>query len=149
MTKLKNKIRNIPPLPNKIKKKTSPIKIILTIPFIISMFIGLYFTLKQIYPYINAVKINKIIGKKISTTECNTLEYIIINIDKTYSMKITDENCNINELNGNIIIKNNIIYFQYEETINNKIIKKEKQGIIDKNYNILINNNTFMSEKNE
>lgn len=154
MTTLKNEIKIIPPLPNKIKKKISPIKILITLILIIIFFIAIYFIYNTVTPYINAIKINKIIGKKTFITECNTKDYIIINLDKSYSMKLTNDDCETTNYEGNIIIKNNEIYFKYKETINKnnkeKTINKKIKGTIDtKNYNIIINNNEFESEKNE
>ena len=61
-----------------------------------------------------ATNINKITGKKINITECNTKDYIIINKDKTYSMNLTNNNCISNYYEGTIIIKNNEIIFTKE-----------------------------------
>ena len=151
MTKLKSKIKVIQPLPNKIKKKASPLKIVFILFLIIALFISIYLTYKTILPYINAVNINKIVDKKTFLTDCNTKDYIIISKDKSYSMQLTDNNCNKKNYEGTIKIKDNEITFIYEEnTTKNNIIKKQKKGIIDiNNFNIIIDNKTFESDKNE
>lgn len=138
MTKLKNKIKIIESLPKEKKQKKSIVSILIKIILIISMLISTYFVYKILSPYIFATNINKIIGKKTSITNCNTKDYIIINKDKSYTMSLTDNNCKQNYYEGDIIIKKNEIKF-------NKNIK----GLIDNNYNIIINNNIFESDKNE
>lgn len=152
MTTLKNKIKIISPLPNKIIKKESPKKIIAIISIVIIAFISISILICNILlPYFNAVKIDKINGKKISITECNTKDFLIINLNYSYSMQLTNNECEKNFYEGDLIIKNNKIIFNYKETINNKTIKKTITGIIDinNNYNIIINNTEFESEKNE
>ena len=137
MKKLKPKIKiipSLPPIPNETKKTH---KIIITILIILIIIILLYITYLIITPYINSVNINKIAGKKIHITNCNTKDYIIIGKDKSYSMKLTNDNCISKNYEGNLIIKNNEIIF-------NDNIK----GIIDNNYNIIINNNKFERENN-
>jgi len=135
MRKLKKKIKIIESLPPSIKNKKNWSNILLIIPIILIITLSIYLLL----PYINAVNIDKILGKKIATTNCNTKDYIIINKDKTYSMELTDNKCNTNYYEGKLKIKNNQIIF-------NKNIK----GIIDNNYNIKINNLKFEREiKNE
>lgn len=138
MIKLKSKIKIIESLPPEEKKKTSITTIIFSMILIIILMISIYLGIKTVLPYINAIKVEKIIGKKTSITECNTKDYVIIEKDKQYTMNITDNNCITNYYEGNIIIKNNEIIF-------NKNIK----GTIDNNYNIIINNNIFESDKNE
>ena len=141
MTTLKSKIKVIPPLPNTINKKNKLKKIIATIITIILITIISYITYIQLLPYINAINIKNIIGKKIYITDCNTKDYIIINSNKTYSLKITDNNCNQNTYEGTIIIKYNEITFKNDT--------KNIIGLIDSNYNIIINNNKYESDKNE
>lgn len=138
MTTLKSKIKTIDSLPYTEKKKNNPIKLLLILIILMLITLVIYITYTQLLPYINAVNINKITGKKINITECNTKDYIIINKDKSYTMNLTDNNCNTNYYEGNIIIKNNKI------TFNNNI-----SGTIDNNYNIIINNNIFESDTNE
>lgn len=138
MTTLKSKIRKIDSLPYIEKRKTNPIKTLIIIIIIILITLVIYLIYAKIFPYINAVNINKIAGKKINITECNTKDYVIINKDKSYSMSLTDINCNTNYYEGNVIIKNNTIIF-----------KTNIIGKIDNNYNIIIKNNIFESEKNE
>lgn len=138
MVTLKRKIKVIDSLPPEEKKKTS-VSTIITILVLIIIVIALFFiAYKNLLPYINAVNINKIVGKKINITECNTKDYIIISHDKSYSLSLTNENCETKHYEGTIIIKNNEINFD------NNI-----KGIIDNNYNIIINNNLFESDKNE
>lgn len=136
MVQLKNKIKIINSMPSdKEKKKSSIIPLIILIIILIGTSITFYqFGL----PYIKAIKIDKVMGKKVCITECNTKDYIIINKDKSYSMNLTDKNCETNYFEGNLTIKNNEIFF------NKNIV-----GIIDDNYNIIINNNLFKSDKNE
>lgn len=138
MTTLKSKIKKIDSLPYIEKRKTNPIKTLTIIIVIILITLVIYLICTKILPYINAVNINKITGKKINITECNTKDYVIINKDKSYSMSLTDINCNTNYYEGNVLIKNNTIIF-----------KTNIIGKIDNNYNIIINNSIFESEKNE
>ena len=154
MTNLKRKIKTIPSLPNKLKKKKPFIKVLNLTISILALGSGLFIGIKLLLPYINAVKIEKIEGKKISYTKCNTKDYVIINKDKSFNMQLTDSNCKKIYYEGNISIKNNVIYFKYNESIikdnKEKNIEKEKKGIIDTtNYNISINNNIFVSDINE
>lgn len=138
MVKLKKKIKVVDSLPIEKKKKFSIISILTTIIFISIFGIILYFSYIKITPYINAISIEKISGKKINITKCNTKDYIIINKDKSYSILLTNKSCVQKHYEGNVIIKNNKIIF------NNKI-----KGLIDNNYDIIINNNLFVSDKNE
>ena len=138
MVTLKKKIKVIESLPPEDNKKTSTGKIITTFITIIILGILVLITYKILTPYLNAVNINKITGKKINITECNIKDYIIISPDKSYSLSLTNENCETKHYEGTIIIKNNEINFD------NNI-----KGIIDNNYNIVINNKLFESEKNE
>ena len=138
MTTLKQKIKTVDSLPYVEKKKNNPIKILIIIVIILLVTLVIYLTYNELLPYINATNINKITGKKINITECNTKDYIIINKDKSYTMNITNDNCEKEYYEGNITIKNNNVIFS------NEII-----GKIDNNYNIIINNKIFESEKNE
>lgn len=138
MTTLKRKIKIIESLPTKKKEKKSIISILASIIITLVIFTVCFIIYKQLLPYIFATNINKITGKKINITECNTKDYIIINKDKSYTMTITNHNCKQTHYEGDITIKNNEIIF-------NKNIK----GLIDNNYNIIINNNIFESDKNE
>lgn len=135
MVKLKKRIITKESLPE--EKKIIPITTII-ISILIILIIGVIFTFSiiKLLPYINAVDINKITGKKIHITECNTRDYIIISADKTYSISITNNLCETKKFEGDITIKNNEIIF-------NDNIK----GYIDNNYNIIINNNIFESDK--
>lgn len=138
MTTLKQKIKTVDSLPYVEKKKNNPIKIFIIIVIILLVTLVIYIIYTKLLPYINATNINKITGKKINITECNTKDYIIINKDKSYTMSITNNNCEKEYYEGNITIKNNNVIFS------NDII-----GKIDNNYNIIINNKIFESEKNE
>jgi len=138
MKKLKAKIKIIPSLPPTHNETKKINKIIIKILIILIIIILLYITYLSITPYINSVNINEITGKKIHITNCNTKDYIIIGKDKSYSMKLTNNDCISKNYEGNIIIKNNEIIF-------NDNIK----GIIDNNYNIIINNNIFERENND
>ena len=138
MVKLKKKIKVIESLPPEDNNKISISKIIAnfitTIIFGILIFVGY----KLLTPYFNAVDINKILGKRININECNIKDYIIISSDKSYSLSLTNNSCETKHYEGTIIIKNNEINFD------NNI-----KGIIDNNYNIIINNKLFESDKNE
>ena len=138
MTTLKSKIKTVDSLPYIEKKKTNTLKIIIILVIILLITLVIYLTYNELLPYFNAVNINKIVGKKTNITECNTKDYIIINKDKSYTMNITNDNCEKEYYEGNITIKSNNIIF------NNNIT-----GKIDNNYNIIINNKIFESEKNE
>ncbi len=138
MTTLKSKIKTVDSLPYVEKKKTKPLKILIILVIILLITLVIYLTYNELLPYINAVNINKIVGKKTSITECNTKDYIIINKDKSYTMSLTDNNCTTNYYEGNISIKNNTITFT-----------KSIKGTINNNYNIIINNNVFEDDKNE
>jgi len=138
MGKLKRKIKIIDSLPQSKKEKFSIISFLYVMLFIILILIILYSSYIKLIPYINAIDINKISGKKINITECNTKDYIIINKDKSYSLLLTDKECNQKHYEGNVIIKKNIVVFN-----------KNIEGLIDNNYNIVINNNVFESDKNE
>lgn len=154
MTKLKRKIRTIaslPPSPEDKEKKTNTI---ITFILIILLAIGGYFIYQKLSPYIFAVEVNKITGKKVNITKCNTKDYIIISKDKSYSMSLTNDSCKQEHFEGNLYTKNNTIIFEYEiekETNkkDNDIITKKITGLIDQNYNIIINDNLFEEEKNE
>lgn len=138
MTTLKSKIITVDSLPYVEKKKNNPLKILIILVIILIITLVIYLIYNRLLPYINAVNINKITGKKTNITECNTKDYIIINKDKSYTMSLTDNNCNTNYYEGNITIKSNNVIF------NNSIT-----GKIDNNYNIIIDNNIFEDDKNE
>ena len=138
MVTLKKRIKTIDSLPKENKKKISIINILITLISLITLFVLIVLLYKNYLPYINATDINKITGKKTYITECNTKDYIIIGKDKSYSISITNDNCETNHYEGNITIKNNEIIFT-----------KDIKGIIDNNYNIIINNKIFESDKNE
>lgn len=138
MTTLKSKIKTVDSLPHVEKKKTNPLKILIILVIILLITLVIYLTYNELFQYINAININKIVGKKTNITECNTKDYIIINKDKTYTMNITNDNCEKEYYEGNITIKNNNVIFNNDIT-----------GKIDNNYNIIINNKIFESEKNE
>ena len=138
MTTLKKKIKMISSLPPEKKEKKSITTILLYVIIILIILTSCYFIYKELIPYIFKTDINKITGKKINITECNTKDYIIINKDKSYTMKLTDKNCNQTNYEGDIKIKSNKIIFN--NTIN---------GLIDNNNNIIINNNIFESDNNE
>jgi len=138
MVKLKRKIKIVDSLPLEKKKKFSIVSILSTIIILLMIYTIIYFCYIKITPYINAVDIKKIAGKKTNITECNTKDYIIINKDKSYSLLLTDNKCNQKHYEGNVIIKNNNIIFN-----------KNIEGLVDNNYNIVINNNVFESDKNE
>lgn len=138
MTTLKSKIKTVDSLPYIEKKKTNPLKILIILVIILLITLVIYLTYNELSPYFNAVNINKIVGKKTNITKCNTKDYVIINKDKSYTMNITNDNCEKEYYEGNITIKSNNIIF------NNNIT-----GKIDNNYNIIINNKIFESEKNE
>ena len=137
MVTLKNKIKIIESLPPEEKKTsiTKLINILLIIIIVMLLFLAIY---KYLKPYINAVNIDKIVGKKINITKCNTKDYIIIGNDKTYSLSLTNEDCKTQYYEGILNIKNNEITF-----------KNNIKGLIDNNYNIIINNNLFESDNNE
>lgn len=138
MVTLKNKIKVINSLPPDNKKKTSLSTIITTLILIIIIASLIFITYKNLLPYINAVNINKISGKKINITECNTKDYIIITKDKSYSLSLTNNNCETGYYEGTLKIKNNQI-----------ILENNIKGTIDNNYNIIINNKLFESDNNE
>lgn len=138
MVKLKNKIKVVESLPHEDNKHKTLNKIITIIIIVIILIITCYITYIKLLPYINATDINKIVGKKINISDCNIKDYIIIGKDKSYSMSITNSECKTNHYEGTITIKNNKVIF------NDKIT-----GLIDNNYNIIINNNIFESDKNE
>lgn len=138
MTTLKSKIIRVDSLPYVEKKKTNPLKILIILVIILLITLVIFLIYNRSLPYINAVNIDKITGKKTNITECNTKDYIIINKDKSYTMSLTDNNCNTNYYEGNITIKSNNVIF------NNSIT-----GKIDNNYNIIIDNKIFESDKNE
>lgn len=135
MAKLKNKIKIINSLPPEKKEKVSITSIIIILIIVIILLLTGYFVYQNILPYINATNINKIKGKKINITECNTKDYIIINEDRSYTMSLTNNNCEIKYYEGNITIINNEITFD-----------KTLKGIIDSNYNIVINDSIFKNE---
>lgn len=139
MVKLKNKIRVIDSLPPEKKNKFSILKLLGILIFLVCIFLSGLFAYKSITPYLNAIDIKYIVGKKVYLSECNTKDYVIIGKDKSYSMTITDEKCNIKNLDGDIVIKDNKVFFD-----------KYLVGMIDNNYNIIINGNLFVTEtKNE
>lgn len=152
MTILKSKIKiiaSLPPSPNDKDKKSNTI---IAIILIILLAVGGYFIYQKLSPYIFAVNVNKITGKKINITKCNTKDYIIISKDKSYTMSLTNESCIQENYEGNLYTKDKSIIFKYEiEKETNKkendIITKKIIGLIDENYNIIINNNLFEEEK--
>ena len=138
MTTLKKKIKPIDSLPP-LKKERKSITTILSYTIITLVILtSCYFIYKELIPYIFATDINKITGKKINITECNTKDYIIINKDKSYTMKLTDTNCKQTNYEGDIKIKSNKIIFN-----------KNITGLTDNNNNIIVNNNLFESDNNE
>ena len=134
MVKLKRRIKKIDSLPPKKKNFSIDKLIFILITIIILMFSG-YITYVKLLPYINSVNINRIKGKKVYYSDCNTKDYVIINKDKSYSLSITDDECNTKYYEGNVIIK-------YREITFNKILK----GLINDDYNIIINDKTFEAE---
>ena len=136
--KLKSKIKVIDSLPPNEKGKKSVIPLLIFTTITIVILISGYLIYTELIPYIFATDINKITGKKINITNCNTRDYIIINDDKTYSLSLTNENCEQKIYEGNLKIKNNKI-----------ILNKNITGLIDNKYNIIINNKLFESDKNE
>lgn len=135
MTTLKKKIKIIPSLPENKENKKSNSQMLITIIIFILLLSGGYLVYINLLPYINAININNITGKKIFINDCNTKDYIIISSDKSYSIQLTNENCEAKHYEGSLKIKNNEIIF------NNDI-----KGIIDSEYNIIINDNKFESE---
>ena len=131
MVHLKSKIRVINSLPDEKKEFSIDKLIIILITIIIIMFLS-YLTYVKMLPYINSININEINGKKVYFNECNTKDYIIINKDKSFTMSITNDNCESDYYEGNITIKYNEIIFNDLYT-----------GIIDNDYNIIINNHKF------
>ena len=138
MVILKKKIKIINSLPDEKKKKVSIISILFITIISIILLVGGYYIYDYIFPYINSINVNKIAGKKVNYSKCNTKDYIIIEKDKSFTMSLTDINCKTEYFEGDLLIKNNQIIF------NNKIT-----GIINSDYNIIINNELFESEKNE
>ena len=138
MTKLKKKIKVINSLPSEQKEKKSIISILIVLIITLTIITCAYLVYTELIPYIYATDIEKIIGKKTNITDCNTKDYLIINDDKTYTLSLTNENCEQELYKGNIKIKNNNIIFN-----------KNLIGIIDNKYNIIINDNLFESDKNE
>ena len=136
MVKLKRKIVMIDSSIEEKKIKVLPIlgTILITI---ILLIIG-YIIYKNIKPYMTAVKIDNVAGKKTFVTKCNNKDYIIIGKDKSYTMSLTNDNCEKNYYEGTVIIKENKILFNEQIT-----------GIIDNDYNILINNTIFKKDNNE
>ena len=135
MTTLKTKIKRINSLPPEIKEKKSFIDIFIPLVFIFVLLSIGYFLYKELLPYFNAIDIKKISGKKTYISECNTKNHVIIGNDKTYSLEISDEECNTKNYEGNLKIKNNEIIFD-----------NNMKGYIDNNYNIKINDKLFKSE---
>ena len=114
--------------------------------------IGGYFIYQKLSPYIYAVKISKIAGKKTNITKCNTKDYVIINKDKSYTMSLTNETCEQTHYEGDLYTKDRSVIFEYivEKDTNKAEKEKVKQtiiGTIDQNYDIIINNNLFKGEK--
>ncbi len=135
MPKIKNKIKVVDSLPVESNKKNYLKTILIALSFIIILSLIVFIVYRKFSPYINAIDVKEISGKKIFITECNTKDYIIISEDKSYTLQLTDENCNILNFEGNIVIKNNIIFFD-----------KNLTGTIDKDYNIIINDNIFKND---
>lgn len=153
MTKLKKRIRTIASLPPSLEDKEKKSNTIIGFILIILLSLGGYFIYQKLSPYIFAVKINKITGKKVYITDCNTKDYIIISKDKSYSMALTNDSCKQEHFEGNLYIKDKNVIFKYEVEIetnkkDNEIATKKIVGQIDENYNIIINNNKFEEEKN-
>lgn len=138
MVKLKSKIKTVESLPPTTKKKIGIITILTYLIITLIILVVGYIIYINIFPYINAININDINGKKINITKCNTKDYVIIGKDKSYSLSITNDDCITKYYEGTVILKNNEIIFN-----------KNLKGIVDKNYNIIINNNIFESDKNE
>ena len=132
---LKTKIKVVDSLPPVEKKKFSIIKFLITLIVLLIIGIGIYFLFNSLIPYIKAVKIDKIEGKRIYHNECNTLDYITISPDKSFTMELYNDDCEKKYYEGDLIIKNNEIIF-------NDNIK----GIIDSNYNIVIDSKLFEKE---
>lgn len=138
MVKLKNKIKTVESLPPTTKKKIGIITILTYLIITLIILVLGYIIYINIFPFINAIDINDINGKKINITKCNTKDYVIIGKDKSYSLSITNDDCITKYYEGTVILKNNEIIFN-----------KNLKGIVDKNYNIIINNSIFESDKNE
>ena len=138
MVKLKNKIKPINSLREEKKEKMNISTIIISISSLLIFLTLIILFIYKSLPYLRATNINKIEGKKINITECNNKDYIIINKDKSYTMSLTNDDCISNHYEGTLIIKDNTIIF------NNNI-----KGLIDNNYNIIINNKIFESDNNE
>ncbi len=136
MVVLKKKIKIIPSLPDEKKEKFSIVGFIITIIFLGMLGVGGYFAYKYFLPYINAVDINRIAGKRVLLTDCNTLDYVIISQDKSYSLQLTNDKCEKEYFEGSITVKNNEIIF------NDQI-----KGIIDSSNNIVINSKMFINEE--
>jgi len=131
MVKLKNKIIEVNTTTEQ-SKKTPIINILIYLVLLLILISIVFLVYNMAKPYINAVKIDKIKGRRIVITECNTRDYLIIEKDKAFSMSLTNEKCEKEYFDGEIIIKNNTIIFN--ETLT---------GTIDKDYNIIINNTIF------
>ena len=139
MIKLKRKIHIINSLPEENKKKKFTLISFLSILLASAIiFLIAFIIFNNILPIINSVKIEKIVGKKTYITSCNTKDYIIIGMDKNYTMSLTNNECKADYYEGTLTIKNNEVYF--DNTI---------KGLINSDYNILINNHLFESEDNE
>lgn len=154
MTKLKKRIRTVASLPPSPLDKEKKSNRIIGFILIILLSIGGYFIYQKLSPYIFAIKINKITGKKVNITNCNTKDYIIISKDKSYSMALTNDSCKQEHFEGNLYTKDKNVIFKYDVEIktnkkDNDIVTKEIIGQIDENYNIIINNNKFEEEKND
>ena len=101
MVKLKTKIVEVDSSFEE-KKKTSIINLLISIIILLIILSVCYIIYTWAKPYINAVDIEKIAGRRIVITECNTKDYLIIGKDKAYSMSITNENCEKENYDGNI-----------------------------------------------
>ena len=148
MVHLKKKIRIVSSLPPEEKKKMDISGIIIALVFLIVLGLVGYFIYNKLLPYINATDINKIKGKKVFITTCNTKDYVIINKDKSFTMSLTNDNCTTKYYEGNITIKYNQITFtsKLKNEENKKEVIEVINGAIDAEYNIIINNNIFEAE---
>ena len=138
MVKFKKKIKIVNSLPDKEKRKVSISNVLITTIICVLIVLLGFILFKYLYPYVTSVNINNIVGKKTYINDCNLKDYVIIEKDKSFSMSLTNNKCKTKYYEGNIEIKGNNITFN-----------KNITGIITSDYNIIINNNKFESEKNE
>ncbi len=135
MTKIKKRIRVIPSLPPEEKEKVNIVNVLIVFIIIIGLALAGFIAYKKLLPYLNAVDVKKIAGKKVFLNECNIKDYVIISTDKSYTLSLTDNECNTKNYSGDVLIKDNKIYFN-----------DSLYGLIDNNFNIIINNNIFKAE---